>query len=206
MNAAHDLDRTIAGWLDAEASSAGSERILASALDRIEGSGQERYVTQRLLGDRIGRSPHVRLGLAIAIVVLLAAAGAVAVGSLRQEQRPVPVGPAANGWIAFVGDAHAGPNLDLADASRTSADVYFVREGEKPHLVIGAVDDQLVQWCPGFSPDGFRLAYLEFDTRDCRRDAGTGTTGSIRPRTGRPSGAGERLGLAMDAHRGGCRR
>jgi hypothetical protein len=165
MNAARDLGRTVADWLDGEASAAGSERVLAEALDRIAGSGQERYVTQRLLGDRVGRSPQVRIALAIAVVALLGAVGTVAVGSLRQEPRPLPVGPAGNGWIVFEGQAEAGPNLDGPDASRTSADLYFVREGERPHLVIGAVDDQLAQMCPAFSPDGTRLAYLEYDRR-----------------------------------------
>jgi Tol biopolymer transport system component len=165
MNTAPDLGRTVTDWLDGQASSAGSERVLATALERVAESGQERYVTQRLFGDRIGRVPQVRLGLAIAVVALLASVGAVAVGSLLQESRPLPVGPAANGWIVFVGQAEAGPNLDLPNASRTSSDLYFVREGEKPRLVIGALDDQLVQGCAAFSPDGTRLAYLEFDRR-----------------------------------------
>jgi len=86
-----------------------------------------------------------RLVLIIAVTALLLAgllAGLVAVGMLRNDDRPV-----SNGWIAFARER----------------DIYLVREGGAAHRIIGSDADSLDQMCPVFSPDGARLAHGEAD-------------------------------------------
>ena len=69
------LDLLVTDWLRADAPAEASPRTLEGALARVATASQERYVTQRLLGDRIGRRRDVRLALVLGLL-LLAIAGA----------------------------------------------------------------------------------------------------------------------------------
>src|SRR4029079_1231459 len=54
------LDLLVTDWLRADAPAEASPRTLEGALVRVATASQERYVTQRLLGDRVGRRRGVR--------------------------------------------------------------------------------------------------------------------------------------------------
>ncbi len=75
MNDHRDLEIVVTDWLTGDAPTRASERVLAGALDRIGLVGQDRYVTQRLFGDGLGRSMPLRLA-----ILLLASLLAVGTG------------------------------------------------------------------------------------------------------------------------------
>ena len=71
---------------------------------------------------------------------------------------PLPPNLASNGWVAYVmqpGISGDGP-----------ADIYLVREGVTPRLIVGGDYEHGHNGCPTFSPDGSRLAYAEALKRD----------------------------------------
>ena len=71
---------------------------------------------------------------------------------------PRPPNLASNGWVAYVmqpGISGDGP-----------ADIYLVREGVAPRLIVGGDYEHGHNGCPTFSPDGSRLAYAEALKRD----------------------------------------
>ena len=161
MNDQPDLGQLVTDWLRADAAPRAPDRVLAVALDRVHGVGQERPFGGRRFDGWIRRSP--RLGWAIVGAVLAAALlGAIAgVGAwlVQHEPRPnlnlvPPVVPSSNsnGWVAFAvqdGTRHGG------------SDIYMVKDGVKERLAIGTRGDSLRQVCPNFSPDGTKLAYSE---------------------------------------------
>lgn len=96
-----------------------------------------------------------RLGPLIAVMALLLAgllAGALLIGAVRDDHRPV-----SNGWIAFARAGSGPPGPD----GWVERDIYLVREGEAAHRIVGSEVEGLDQICPAFSPDGRRLAYGE---------------------------------------------
>ena len=103
------LDLTVKSWLAAEAPPEASPDVLAGALSRVAGLGQERFVTQRLLGDTIGRRRDVRLALAVALVTLAVVGGALAIGAL--VSRPsLPIGLSSN-VIVFMANAFSSTSF-----------------------------------------------------------------------------------------------
>jgi len=82
MTAGPGLGRMVTDWFQTEAVSDGSERVVAASLARIATVDQDRYLTQRLFGNRIGRSRGLRLTLLAALLIALVA-GALAVGGVR---------------------------------------------------------------------------------------------------------------------------
>jgi Tol biopolymer transport system component len=148
MNAARDLDRDVAEWLRGQATSAGSERVLASTLARVATTGQERYVTQRLFGDRLGRSRTLRVALIAATAVLLLAGAVAAVGSLlRHPEPPLPI-QGSNGWIAY-------------STSSAGHDIYLATGAGVAHRIVGSDGDGIDQGCARFGPDARSLGYVE---------------------------------------------
>ena len=145
MTAQAELERTMARWLTDEASTAGRDRVLAAALARVAVSDQERFLAQRVLGDRLGRVSAVRRALAIGLAAALVAGAAAIAGSLLREAPPVPPAGRANGAVSYTADG----------------DVYLVEPGVAAHRIVGADGDGSDAGCLAFSVDGARLAYVE---------------------------------------------
>jgi Tol biopolymer transport system component len=61
----------------------------------------------------------------------------------------------ANGWIAYVTQPTIGGD--------GPSDIYLVREGVAPKLLVGGGFEHGHNSCPAFSPDGTRLAYATAD-------------------------------------------
>ena len=91
------------------------------------------------------------VGVLVTAVLVLALASSRRVAA-PQPLKPTPAG--SNGRIAY---------------SLAGKGIYLVTEGQQPRLVIGTPDDDAVERCPAFSPDGTHLAF----TRQ-------GATGTIR--------------------------
>jgi WD40 repeat protein len=84
------FEQEFAAWLDADAASPAPAEVLAGALERVADTGQERYFSQRLFGDRIGRSPAVRWALVLVLLaVALAGSAAIAGGRLTSPAPPL---------------------------------------------------------------------------------------------------------------------
>jgi hypothetical protein len=138
------LDRLVSDWLRDTAPAHASERTLTIAMERVATSGQDRYVTQRLFGDDVGRSTRLRWGLALGLIVV-GLIGAVAIAGTVVPRPPMPSGTPTSGWVAY----------------SMAGDIVIARPGEAPHVVIGHEGDAIDQTCPRFSPDGASLAYIE---------------------------------------------
>ena len=165
MNATPDLERRVAGWLAERSTSAGADRVLTATLAQVEVTGQDRFVTQRLFGDELGRSRQLRWALLAAALAIVAVGGALlVVGALRRDL-PAPPGPASNGWIVFAANGEGGDDLGVTEVGRGigMGDIYMARDGAPPRRIVGGEGDGLHQACPVFSPDGQRLAYSEVD-------------------------------------------
>ena len=144
-------DQQITAWLNANAARQAPLGLLQQSLDRAAKLGQERYLTQRIFGDRLGRSRELRLVI-LAALLTLGVVGAIAVVGALLLAPPKPQAT-PSGWIAFTrreGTEPASPET-----------VLLVREGEPAQRIVGAEGDGFDYSCPAFSPDGLRLAYGE---------------------------------------------
>ena len=159
------LDLLVTDWLRGDAPAEASPRTLEGALARVATASQERYLTQRLLGDRIGRRRDVRLALVLGLL-LLAIAGAFAIAGALLQKQPKPVVPLSNGSIVFRANGAAGADLSrqLVDARAGESDMFAVEVGGQPRRIVGDDVDHDIQMCPTVSPDGTRLAYLALDS------------------------------------------
>jgi Tol biopolymer transport system component len=150
VNSQPEFERLVSEWLRADATSSGSDRVLASALNRTTALGQEHA------GWQIGRRPTMNLlvpvGVTVVIVVLALAGLRVLVAPNVGGPAPAPAPepdavppvtrPAGNGVVAFGldGDIYVG-NLET---------------GEATAIVSGPETDSV----PLFSPDGTQIAFL----------------------------------------------
>jgi Tol biopolymer transport system component len=157
------LDLLVTDWLRSDAPAQASPQVLADAMARVATAGQERYVTQRLLGDSIGRRRDVRLALALGLA-LIALAGTVALAGAFL-QRPLPTGPLSNGPIVFRANGQAGANLTLPVTETRSGDtdLYAFDVAGGIQRIAGDDADHQAHACPAVSPDGRYLAYQELD-------------------------------------------
>jgi Tol biopolymer transport system component len=147
MNARPELERLVNDWLAAGASVSGSDRVLAAALERVATTRQERHATQRLFGERLGRSRTLRVALIVAAAVLLLAGVLAAAGSFLRLPAP-PLFEGRNGWIAY-------------STSVAGHDIYLATEAGIPHRLVGSDGDGVDQGCQRFGRDGRTLAYVE---------------------------------------------
>jgi Tol biopolymer transport system component len=155
MNDTFDLDRVVRDWLRAEAPARAPDRTLIHILERVSDAGQERYVTQRLFGDRMGRSRAVRVSLAVALLAVLLLGVVYTVGALLP--RPLLPRPgASNGWIAFA----VSGGIGQGSAGTDGGGIFLVNDGVAPRRIVAPEPGNLPV-CPAFSPDGRRLVYKE---------------------------------------------
>src|SRR4051794_2252811 len=159
------LDLLVTDWLRSEAPAHASPSVLDGALKRAATARQDRFVTQWLFGDRVGRRRDVRIALVLAATAL-ALVGAVAIVGALLGRPPKPVGPLGNGAIVFRANGDAGPDLSwaLTEVRSGEPDLFAVDERGRPRRIVGDDADHDVQMCPTVSRDGTRLAYLGFDS------------------------------------------
>ena len=96
MNAMPDLDRRVSDWLRVEASSSGSDRVLAATLDRVAVTRQDRTLTRPRFGGASGWRRAALIAATVALLVV-ATATAVFIGSqllTNVVPVPAPVAPA----------------------------------------------------------------------------------------------------------------
>jgi hypothetical protein len=70
---------------------------------------------------------------------------------------PRPLGAPGNGWIAF--STQPGFPEALHDSHGHGGDIYLVREGIEPRLIVSRGSENTSNVCPAFSPDGLTLVY-----------------------------------------------
>jgi len=95
--------------------------------------------------------PRLHRGLLLLAAALLVTGGLAA--ALVAGSRPM--GPIADGWIAYSTDGPSPGSTDITAGS----DIYLVRSGGEPILIAGRDGGATRNACPSFSPDGTRLAY-----------------------------------------------
>jgi hypothetical protein len=114
----------------------------------------------RQRGGRLGW-PSTRLALRWSLVVLAVVATLLAavagIGAFLRERSPLPRPAVSNGWIAF--SSQAGWPEVGHDYMGSGGDVYLVREGVLPKIIVSRGARNTSNVCPAFSPDGLTLAY-----------------------------------------------
>jgi len=70
---------------------------------------------------------------------------------------PRPISGATNGWIAF--STQPGFHEAMHECCGSGGDIYLVREGIEPRLIVGRGSANTSNVCPAFSPDGLTLVY-----------------------------------------------
>jgi Tol biopolymer transport system component len=162
-----DLDRVLQQWFEGDAPGPEPRVLLATVIDTTRRHRPRPGWLVRARGGGVSARPvrmpstwsrlrPLRLALLLGLLVALAAAAAVLVGT---RPSPAPVG-ISNGWIAFA----ASPiTAGLYGGDGEHRDIYVTREGTTARRIIGAEGDGRSQGCPRFSPDGSRLAYTEGD-------------------------------------------
>lgn len=70
---------------------------------------------------------------------------------------PRPLGGPSNGWIAF--STQPGFPEALHECCGSGGDIYLVRDGVEPKLIVSRGSGNTSNVCPAFSPDGQTLVY-----------------------------------------------
>ena len=91
--------------------------------------------------------------LAGLLIAALLGLGMIGAGLLR----PHPLSVVSNGWIAF-STQRGFPEVGH-DYNGVGGDIYLVREGVEPRLIVGRGSANTSNVCPAFSPDGLTLVY-----------------------------------------------
>lgn len=120
---------------------------------RPEPDGFESVLRRR---DRKRRNRRVGAGL---VAVAILAIGAYLFASQFRTDT-IPGGPntaPSSGWIVFSATSLDRGGLVTRNSPR---DLYVVREGVEPRVIVGTTGDHIDQFCPSISPDGARLAYI----------------------------------------------
>jgi hypothetical protein len=86
-----ELEADVTRWLTSDAPARAPALILESTLERVATERQERYLSQRIFGNRVGRSPGLRWAL-LAATLSVALGGTIVGGGalLRTMQAPAP--------------------------------------------------------------------------------------------------------------------
>lgn len=120
MNRATNLERLVTAWLHADASSVGSDRVLAAALRRIETTPQERYRSvwvrnEMEAGARLELDRTGRFLIAAVVLVSLAVVGInlLLAYNERSGASQLPT-PNSGSRLIYKGDDGAYPARDLA--------------------------------------------------------------------------------------------
>jgi Tol biopolymer transport system component len=118
-------------------------------------------VRERVHGDNplLPRSYQRQLALALLLATLLAmllGAAAFIGGSLPRQPMSVQ-----NGWIAI--SSQPGYRQTFETDWAEGGDIYLVREGVEPHVIVDRGPSMTRNVCPQFSPDGSKLVYGELD-------------------------------------------
>ncbi len=114
------------------------------------------------ISSRVGApSTELRLALPRLVWVVLAGLLIVALAGLGLAGaglfRPHPLGVVSNGWIAF--STQPGFPEALHECCGSGGDIYLVREGVEPRLIVSRGSTNTSNVCPAFSPDGLTLVY-----------------------------------------------
>ena len=103
---------------------------------------------------------------------------------------PLPATALGNGWIAFSTQPGGAQNLGT-DWDR-GGDIYLVRAGDLPRLIVGRGEAKITNVCPTFSPNGSKLAYGERAGSDSALVVlSVDLNGSVEELTRIDAGAGE---------------
>ena len=148
-----DVEGRIRTWFTTEVGEAEAPASLAAAVERIPSTVAAPSWTWR------GLLPHSRPLALIALIALslIALLGSIViVGALLQARSPEPAA-ISNGWIAYA----TQPGHANDTRYDPPSDIYLVREGVEPRMLVGSGDEPARNLCPQFSPDGTRLAYGE---------------------------------------------
>lgn len=118
--------------------------------------GPEGY--ERVLRRLRRRQRNQRVGALFVATAIVAMGAAALLAAFHSGTVPADrTAPAPDGWIVF----SAGEVSSMTRS--TPRDLYVVREGSAPRLVVGKPGERIDQSCPAIAPDGRRLAYLSQD-------------------------------------------